>query len=80
MTPIEARELRNWIEDRRVVMLARIKRDHWVVEFAQSYGVFAGRGESEDFEEAIRNAQHDYDAALIEAERGLHEKIEGKIP
>jgi hypothetical protein len=70
MTHIEAGQLKKWLEDNSAVMIAHVEGGAFVVLVRSAgLGPVMGIGRSEDFEEAIRLAQHYYDLGAMQMAR-----------
>lgn len=70
MTPIEARELRKWLEGHDAVLNAQVREGAFVVLIQSRTKPVTGVGHSpDDFEGAIRAAQHFYDLGLLQMAR-----------
>lgn len=71
MTPIEAKQLKLWLTEKNAVMFAYVENGAFVVRIQSAgWGGTTGIGISpDDFEGAIRAAQHFYDLGLMQMAR-----------
>jgi len=67
MNPLEAKQFKRWLNDNGAIMIAFVELGSFIVLIRSTDGrQFFGVGESEgDFEEAVREAQHSFDAGII---------------
>jgi hypothetical protein len=66
MTPIEARQLKKWLDGNGAIMTASVELGGFVVMIRNYRNVAFGESE-DDFEAAIREAQHLFDMQVIQA-------------
>jgi len=67
MNPIEAGQLKRWLDDNGAVLIAHVEGGAFVVLVRSAGGgPVMGVGHSPDFEEAIRHAQHYYDLGALQ--------------
>jgi hypothetical protein len=70
VNPIEAGQLRKWLDDNGAVLIAHVEGGTFVVLVRSTgAGPVMGIGQSLDFEEAIRLAQHYYDLGAMQLTR-----------
>jgi hypothetical protein len=66
MTPIEAKQLKRWLDDNGAIMTASVELGSYVV-MIRNYRNIAFGESKDDFEAAIREAQHLFDEQVIRA-------------
>jgi hypothetical protein len=66
MTPIEARQFKRWLEDNGAIMTASVELGEFIVMIRNDRNIAFGESK-EDFEAAIREAQHLFDEQVIRA-------------
>ncbi len=66
MTPIEAKQLKKWLDDNDALMLAFVELGSFIVLIRSANAQHIGVGESAtDFEVAVREAQHSFDIKVF---------------
>jgi hypothetical protein len=66
MTPIQAKQLKRWLDDNGAIMSASVELGSWIVMIRNDRNVAFGES-ADDFEAAIREAQHLFDEQVIRA-------------
>jgi hypothetical protein len=70
MNLTEARTVKQWLTERRAILLAHVDRNIIIVIIKSPGGPVMGVGKSDDdFEEAVRLAQHHYDLGVLQLAR-----------